>query len=179
MSSKLLGVALLVTLVAFPAVAQEGEKGKRKGKAGAQRNAATQLIKVLEPVGLTAEQTEKIQTLGKAADASMKSIREETGLTPAIMKKRMEAMKSLKDSGKKGKELATAVAEASGLSEANLAAIAKMNEARNKFQKSAIALLTDEQKEKLPKNLVRLTKEGNQQGKGKGKGKGKRNKDAA
>ena len=65
--------------------------------------------------------------------------------------------------------------EAAGLSEAQIAAIKKVSEARQKFQKDVLALLTDEQKEKLPEKLTRAANRGGERA----KGNKKKKKDAA
>ncbi|WP_145419764.1 hypothetical protein [Planctomycetes bacterium K23_9] len=147
------------------------KKKNAKGNRGASM--AGQLIKQLKPVGLTDEQTKKIKELAKEPTELAKKIREEAGLTPELMKKRTAAMKELKDSGKKGKEMNAAVNEKAGLTETQIAAFTKMNEARTKFQRAAMALLTDEQKAKVPEKMQRMLK-GPADRKGKGKGKGKK-----
>jgi hypothetical protein len=76
----------------------------------------------------------------------------------------------LRESGKKGKELMQAVYEAAGLSEAQIAAMKSITEKQATFKKEVVALLTDEQKENLPKQLLRS---------GKAKGKGKKKKEEA
>ncbi|MGB7347093.1 MAG: hypothetical protein WBD20_22910 [Pirellulaceae bacterium] len=168
-------LALAVLLVS-PVMADDAVKEKKKNAKG-NRGAASpamQLIKQLEPVGLTEEQTTKIKELAKASAAADKALREEAGLTPELMKKRAEAQKELKDSGKKGKEMAAAVNEASGATEAQAAAFAKLNESRMKFQRAAMALLTDEQKANVPEKLQRMLKAA-----GGEKAKGKKKKEAA
>ena len=158
MKSKLFGAALMAAVLAVPASAQDdvATKKKQRGRAG-QDNVAAQVIKQLEEAKLTDEQVAKIKELGKTAGAKMKAIRDEAGITPELTKKRLEAQKSLKDSGKKGKELVAAINEAAGYNEAQAAAAVKMNDARTAFQKQVVALLTDAQKENLPMALKRAT----------------------
>ena len=168
MKSKLFGAALMVALVAAPVFAQDDSatKKKRKGQRD-QQNVAMQTIKQLEATKLTDEQIAKIKELAKPVNAKIKGLRDEAGFTPALLKQRADAQKSLKDSGKKGKELQAAINEAAGFTEAQSAAIAKVNEARTAFQKQVIALLSDEQKENLPQQLKRVAnaKAGNAKGK--------------
>ncbi len=128
----------------------------------------------LKPVGLTEDQITKIKELGKVAGAKMKEISDGAGITAELTKKRAEVAKSMKDSDKKGKELAAAINKEAGYSEAQVAALDESNKIRMKFQADVVALLTDAQKEKLPKQLQRAGKAG-----AKGKGKGKKKKDAA
>ncbi|TWU47291.1 hypothetical protein Poly51_50900 [Rubripirellula tenax] len=160
MKFKMLGVMILAAVLVVPASADEADGAKKKGKGARGASASGQILKQLESVSLTDEQTTKIKELGKAADAAMKTIREESGLTAELMKKRADAQKELKDSGKKGKEMAAAVNEAAGLSEAQSAAFGKLNDARMKFQKEVVGLLTDDQKASLPQQLMRAGKEG-------------------
>lgn len=176
MNLKLVGAALLVALMVVPAAAEEEVKAKRKGKGKrGQQNAATQLLKQLEEVGLTEDQIAKVKELGKTAAAKMKEMRDQAGITLEVMKKRTEAMKSVRDSGKKGKEAMAAAIEAAGITEAQEAALKKIAAARMAFQKEVMGLLTDEQKEKLPERLQRASKASGK----KGKGAAKKKKDAA
>lgn len=170
MNLKLVGATLLAAVIAVPVIADDEAPAKKKGKKGEQQNTVVaQLMKQLEPVGLTDEQVEKAKELGKVAVAKIKEMSDEAGITEELMKKRAEAQKSMKDSGKKGKELAAAVNEAAGLSESQMAAMEKIMQVRTKFQKDVIALLSDEQKEKLPQSLQRAAEGGGAKGKGKGK----------
>ena len=151
-------IALAAFLVAPAMAADDDAKGKKKK--GQRKNAspAMSLIKQLEPVGLTDEQVTKIKELGKTSLAAMKQAREDAGITPELMKKRAEAQKGLKDSGKKGKDLQAAINEKAGISEAQAAVFAKLGQSRQKFQRDVVALLTDEQKGKLPEKMKRLLK---------------------
>lgn len=172
MKIKSIAVVALAAMIAVPSMADDEAKKEKKGKrtrGGA--NAAAALIKKLDAVGLTEEQTKKIMELGKASIAATKKIREEAGITPELMKKRATAQKEIREAGgKKGKELIKAINEKAGLTEAQVAAFGKINESRQKLQKDVIALLTDEQKAKLPKQMQRGAKAS---GKGKGAAKKK------
>ena len=163
-------VALAAMMIVPALAADEAKNAKRKGKGKeARQNFVTmQVLKTLKPAELTDEQTKKIREMGKVVSAKVLEMREAAGITPELNKKRAEAQKSMKESGKKGKELASAVNEAAGFTEAQSDAVKSMNETRMAFQKKVIAMLSDEQKAKLPK---RLTSEG--------RGKGKKKKDAA
>lgn len=156
MKSRLFGAAMMAAIIAVPVFAQDDAATKKgKGKR-AQQDVAAQLIKQLEEVKLTDEQVAKIKELGKKANTGMKTLRDEAGITPELVKKRTEAQKSLKDSGKKGKELTAAINEAAGFSTAQAAAMEKVAAARVAFQKEVIKMLSDEQKEKLPQVLKRV-----------------------
>lgn len=174
MSLKTLTAFALAAMISVPCLAADEEKGKkRRGRKG-QQNAATQLLKQLEEVGLTEEQVAKAKELGKAAAAKMKELRDSAGISNELTKKRAEVMKAMKESGKKGKELAAAINKEAGFSDAQAAALVKVNKLRTEFRAAVVALLSDEQKAKLPQSLQRAAKGGK-----KGKGKGKKKKDAA
>jgi Spy/CpxP family protein refolding chaperone len=168
MKSKWLSVAILSAVMVAPVSADDARTKKKKGKRDRQRGMTTQLIKRLDAVKLTDEQVGKIKELGKVANGKAKEIRAEVGLTNELMKTRAVAQKSLKDSGKKGKELMAAANEKAGLTEEQAKALKSVNGIRMKLQKDVIALLTDEQKKDLPEKMLRA------QGKRKGKGKKKK-----
>lgn len=163
--------AMLVAVLVVPASADDEAEGK-KDKRG-RMSPATQIMKQLESVELTDSQKEKIKELGKGAATKMMTIMEENDLTPALMKKRQEAIKSLRDSGKKGKEMFDAANETAGFTEAQATAFGELDVARQAFHESVMGVLTDAQKESLPPGVKRMMGMG-----GKGKGKGKK-KDAA
>ena len=168
MKFRMLSLIAVAAMMVCPALAAEKEKkGKRDG--AARQNPATVLMKQLADVGLTDEQTTKIKEMGKKVMAEMKAIREEAGITSEITKKLAEAQKSMKDSEKKGKERMAAIHEAAGLNEAQIASIGKVNEARMKFQKEVVAMLTDDQKAKLPEQMVKAMNRGGDRAKGKKK----------
>ena len=174
MNLKMFGAIALAALIASPVLAADDTANKKKGKRG-QQNAATQILKQLEDLKLTDDQVAKIKEMGKEASAAMKKMRDDAGITAAVIKKRTEAQQAMKDSELKGKELMAAVNEKAGITEAQANALKTINEARMKFQKSVVGLLTDEQKEKLPARLKRSANAG--KGK-KSKGQGKKKSDA-
>ncbi|MCA9138536.1 MAG: hypothetical protein KDB00_17315 [Planctomycetales bacterium] len=176
MNKTMLGLAfaLLCTTVV---VAQDAPDKKKKSADGAGRpNAAATILKQLKDAELTDEQTAKIQELAKKSMAEMRAIRKEAGITPEIMKKRTEAQKELKDSGKKPAEMFAAVNEKAGLNEAQIAAIKKTDASRAALLKDAVALLSDEQKAKLPKRVTQAGKQGDAKKADAAKGKNKKKK---
>ncbi len=167
---------LVLTLALVVTVSADDAKPKKKGeRAGGKNAGVAQLLKPFEAVDLTEEQTAKIKALGKAMNEKSEAIREEAGITQELMKKRAAAMKEARESGKKGKELAAEVDAKAGLSEAQVNAMKKVTELRQKFMQDAVALLTPEQKENLP---ARVKGAGKAEGKEKAKGKGKKKKEA-
>lgn len=180
MNLKTIGVLALAAMIVTPALGDDeaAPKKRKRNASRARQNVATMLIKQLEPVGLSEQQTAKIKELGEKATKEMKSIREAAGITPELLKKRGEIQRSMKDSELKRKELIAAINEKAGFSEAHAQAMVKTNAVRSKFQKEVIATLSDEQKEKLPQALKRHTNAG-ERGKNAKRGQGKRKKDAS
>lgn len=174
MKASILGVVALAAILTVPVHADAPAKAKKIGKSD-KGSVATQILKQLEPVNLTDDQIEKIKELGQAADSQMNMILDEAGITKEVIKKRMEARKSMREQGKKGKELVSATNEAAGLSEAQVAGLQKVEDARAAFRKQVVATLTDEQKSQLPKALQRVS---DSKEKSKGKGKGKKKQEA-
>lgn len=175
MNKTLLGLAFALLFTTITVGEDEPAAKKRKGAAG-RNNPAGNVLNQLKDVSLTDEQKAEIQKLAKKSAAEIQAANKEAGITPQIMKDRAAAQKELKDSGKKPAEIFAAVNEKLGLNEAQVAALKNSNEKRAALLKSAVALLTDDQKAKLPERLVRLTKAGN--AKGKAKGKKKKSEDA-
>ena len=176
MKFKSIAAIALAAVMVAPALGDDAAKKERKGKKGQQaRSASAALLKQLEVVGLTDEQVAKIKKLGEAVQAAQK----DSGITPEIRKKIAETQKSMKDSELKGKERMAAVHKAAGLSEAQIAALTKLSELRTKMNKDVMALLTDEQKEKLPEGLKRMANAGKKGKAGAKKGGAKKKKDAA
>lgn len=172
MNFKVFGVLALATIISIPAFAADDAKQKKKKKGNrGQANAAGQLLKQLEDVGLSEEQVAKIKELGKDAAAKMKKIKDDAGITLELTKKRQEVAKAMADSEKKGAELAEAINKEAGFSEAHAKALKLVNGVRMEFNKAVVALLDDGQKEKLPAKMKRFA--GENKGKGKG-GKGKK-----
>ena len=182
MKFKSIAALALVAMMVAPALGADDEKKKeRKGKKGAQRSPVAAMLKQLEPVKLTDDQVAKIKAIGEKVQAAMKSAREEAGITPELQKKLVAAQKSVADQKLKGKERTAAVHKAAGLSEAQSAALAKLNAARGKMNSEIMAVLTDDQKANLPEKLKRLAnpkKGGAKKGDKKGGAK-KKKKDAA
>lgn len=166
MNFKSIAVFALVALLAAPSFAQDDEKKKKKGEKNAKgrAGAAAQLLKKLEPAGLTEQQVAKIKEMSAKIQKEVKAAREAAGITQEIQKKLAAAQKSARDSKLKGKERMAAVYKEAGISEEQVAALKKANEMRQKLTKEVMAILTPEQKEKLP-----AAKRGQRKGGAKGK----------
>ncbi len=182
MKFKSVAVIALVAIMVTPALAADDAKKEKKGKKAQRPSATAALLKQLEPAGLTDDQVAKIKDIGTAAQEAMQAARKEAGITPELQKKLAEAQKSMKDSELKGKERVAAIHKAAGLTEAQAAALTKANQLRMQMNKDVFAVLTDEQKGKLPEKLQRLANAGKRGAAKKGdakKGGAKKKKDAA
>ncbi len=169
-----IAVALLMTTAV---VAQDAPAKKKRANASGRNNAAAAVLKQLQDVELTAEQKAEIQTLAKKTMAEMRTLRQEAGITPELMKQRTAAVKELRESGTKPAEMSAAVAKKIGLSEAQAEALKKADAMRRGLITNVIALLTDEQQANLPKRMLRLAKKpGEAKGAGQPKGKGNKKK---
>lgn len=144
-------------------------KKKRKGKQGRNRTMSTLLIKQLSDASLTDDQTEKVKELGKVADQEAKEIQEKFGITHEVQKRKAEVRKSMKDSGLKGRKLFAAIDEKAGLSKEQVKGFQQIKAVQAKLNQSAVALLSAEQKEKLPDQLKRSLRGGKKGGKKKKK----------
>lgn len=151
----------------------QDEKKKKKGQNRAGRQVATRMMARFKNVDLTDEQKSKMQEILKKHMGKLQELRKEMSsvITPEMRKARAEAGKKARAEGLKGKELRTAVEKAV---EVPAEAAGKMKELQKKMtaaqkdiQAALAEVLTDEQKEKLPK------RGGNRPGKGKGKKKKK------
>ena len=154
---------LSLSLAAFlrsPVMAQDA-KAKRAKPNARKEQPAVQLPK---EITLTDEQKTKVAELEKEYAPKMKELREKLDkvMTEEQKKARLEVMKEAREKGKegrKGKELQQAIKDAMKLSEeqqenydeANKKLVALQLEIREKVK----PLLTDEQKEKLPKRPER------------------------
>lgn len=151
----LLSLSLAVLLLS-PAFAQD-EKGKRKKNQPAKELPAVQLPK---EITLTDEQKTKVAEIEKEYAPKMKELREKLDktMTEEQKKARQEVFKEAREKGKegkKGKELAQAIKDAMKLSEEQQKqydeADKKIVALRQEILEKVKPLLTDEQKEKLPK----------------------------
>ena len=164
MNAKIFSLVIALVFATVSVAEETPAKKKRRGGA-AGNNVANSVLKQLAKVELTEEQKTKIKELAKKSATEMKAAREEAGITPELMKKRAAALKEVRESGEK-KKMADALVEVNkkiGLTEEQVAAFQKTSSARAELVKSAIALLSDEQKEKLPKGMLRAKKRGGQQ----------------
>ena len=172
----------MVVLLGSSLLAAEQQKG-RKGKKGQQQRKPTvarTLPKEIQST-LSDEQKEKIALLDEEFGPKLAEFNKKRSaiLSPEQIKAQAEARKAATEAGKKGKELNAAVAAATKATDQQkeqLAELAKEMAPLNKtIREKLLALLTDEQKAKMPKRPAK--KAGAKKGQGKGQNKGKQKKE--
>lgn len=158
-------LCLLVALVfsaagLLGADADTAPNAKQKAKKSRGADSAWKMPAGIE---LTSDQQTKLEDLKKQFAPKLEEVRNlrRSVMNPDRRKAEAEARKTAKAAGKKGKEARTMVQDALHLSDAEKAQLADVEksdrELRRQISEAKRALLTDEQKAKLPK------------GKGKGK----------
>lgn len=145
--SSCLCVVLAVAIMS-PAMGQKAEKAKTP-KA---RQAASPLVKAVQELELTDEQKAKVDAASKEYTESMAALRKQ-GLTPQLTKKRADALKVARESGKKGANLANEVLATLDISDEQKGLLKQASEAQSKLQKNLAAALTSEQIGKMPKQM--------------------------
>lgn len=169
---RLMSCVALMLCFATVAVAQEdAKKGNDKKKARAAGSANSFIMRAFKSVEMTDEQKKKAEAILAKHDGEMKDARKAVSavLSKEENKAKNDARKKAAKAGLKGKEMTDAVEKAMGLSEEKMAkyveALKKPAAVTKKVKDEIMALLTDEQKAKMPTP---------KKGKGKTKGKGKK-----
>jgi Spy/CpxP family protein refolding chaperone len=150
-------VLVLLAIAIFSAAAIDSdaqEKTKDKGNKGAKRQDA--VSKMIAGLDLTAEQQAKVKEIRKEYRPKLSEIQKRRNeiMTPQRRKTEKEARQAAKDLGKKGKQLKAEIDAALGLSPAESEKLAAIDKERQavlaKINADVRAILTDEQKAKLP-----------------------------
>ncbi len=109
--------SIILSLFAFVAIPASGQEKAKGAKGDPATQIVNQFLKQLEKAELNEEQTSKIKEVMTKAAKEAVAKRTEAGITKEVMKKRADATKAAKDSGKKVKELAAEVDAASGFTD--------------------------------------------------------------
>ena len=150
----------LAAFLLSPALAEDAKPKKNRPNARKEQPA----IQLPKEITLTDEQKAKVAELEKEYAPKMKELREKHDkiLTEEQKKARQEVMKEAREKGKegkKGKDLAQAVKDAMKLTEEKQKEYdetdKKIVALRQEILEKVKPLLTDEQKEKLPKRPER------------------------
>lgn len=137
--------------------AQDGTK--KGGKQDPETMMVTQFLKQFEPAGLSQETNAKIKEIFSKTAKEVVAKRKEVNLTPQMLKSRTDAAKKARDEGKKPKEVREAGLAAMNATEEQKKVLTATEEMLAKTRYEIGKLLTDEQKEKLPKQLQTNLKE--------------------
>jgi Spy/CpxP family protein refolding chaperone len=162
LGKSLMAIAAIAIFCAALVQTSAQEKQKKQQKKGAK--GPDVVGKMLAGIDLTAEQQAKIDQIRKEFQPKLAEIQKRRNqiMTKDRRLTEKDARQAAKDAGKKGKEVKAAVDAALRLSpeEAErLAAIQKEQQALNaKINAQVQALLTDEQKAKLPKQAGKKKK---------------------
>lgn len=151
-------LALIVSLSAFPAMA---DQAKKKGKKpGGKKKPAAAAVEKLVPKAvaetLTDEQKAKIEAIAKEYQPKLNELKKKLAgvVTPQQRKARAEALKKARQEGKKGKEALKAAEEAAGLSEDQKKQVKDIQkqiaELTRELRAKIAEVLTPEQRAKLP-----------------------------
>lgn len=142
--------ALAVCLMGSISSAQDETKKKGKKKAG---DPTAQMMARFKKFELSEEQQAKMKEIAGKFAGKLVALRKEANaaFTKEARKARQEAMKKARGEGLKGKKLQEAVNKAAPVPEAAAAAQKKMAEMQKEMREALTAVLTDEQKAKLPK----------------------------
>lgn len=157
MIRKAIVCALAICLITNFSSAQDEEKKKKKGKRQGGRNIATQMMARFKNVGLNEEQQAKMKEIIKGYAGKIMEMRKEqfAAFSPEARKARQEAGKKARAEGLKGKALQEAIDKAAPIKEEVAAKMKeitkKMAGMQKEMREKLMAVLTDEQKAKLPK----------------------------
>ena len=161
----------LALLLVAPLAAADKQKEAKKRPAPSGRFVAAFLPKEIQTT-LTEEQKEKITALGKEFGPKLAEIAKKRAgiLTDEQKHAQAHAMKAAIEAGKKGREMMDAVKAAVQLTDEQKQQMKDLQKEATPLQtevrKKVIALLTDEQKAKLPKRPAK--KEAHAENKAKG-----------
>lgn len=144
-ATRTLMILALAVLIAAPLSA--ADKKKKKGKKGRKAPVAVRVPKGLE---LTGEQKEQVAALNKEYGPKLAAARKKLALTPEQQKAGAETRKKNKEEGKKGKVANKAVLDAQNLSDEQKEAQKEQRKLRTEVRGKFLALLTPEQKAKVP-----------------------------
>jgi len=140
-------------LLMFASVGVAQEAPANKETRGPETAMVNQFIKQFEKAELPAETTEKIRAMFSQTAKEVVAKRKEVGLTPQMLKLRTEAGNKAREEGKKPKEVREVALAAMNATEEQKKVLLDTEDRLAKTRIEIGKLLTDAQKEKLPKQL--------------------------
>jgi hypothetical protein len=150
---------LVLSAFSFTWVAGDALAQDKAGKRNPANQIVTQFMKQLEKAELSADQTAKIKELMTKAATEVNAKRAEAGISADMLKKRVEAAKAAKESGKKGKEMQASTLSAMGLTDAQKQVFTDTEATLGKARVEIGKMLTAEQMAKLSEQFQRTLKE--------------------
>lgn len=157
MFKQVLFSCMLLGLIVSGVSAQDSTK--KGGKIDQEAVMVNQFLKQFEPAGLSQETTAKIKDVFSKTAKEVVSKRKAANLTPQMLKSRTEAAKKARDEGKKPKEVRELGLAAMNATEEQKKVLVETEEMLAKTRVEIGKLLTDEQKDRLPKQLQLNLKE--------------------
>jgi GTP-dependent phosphoenolpyruvate carboxykinase len=145
------------SVISSVAVAQEAPA--KKDARSPETAMVNQFLKQFEKAELPAETTEKIKAMFSQTAKEVMAKRKEVGLTPQMLKLRTEAGNKAREEGKKPKEVRELALAAMNATEDQKRVLLDTEDRIAKTKIEIGKLLTDAQKEKLPKQLQNNLKE--------------------
>jgi hypothetical protein len=148
---------LLIGLLGANSFAQD--TAKKGAKVDQETAMVNQFVKQLEPAGLSSEITNKIKELFGKTAKEVVAKRKDAKITPQMLKDRTDAAKKARDEGKKASEARELGLSAMNATEDQKKILLETEEMLSKTKVEIGKLLTEEQKDKLPKPLQANLKE--------------------
>ncbi len=140
-------------LLMFASVGTAQEAPANKETRSPETAMVNQFIKQFEKAELPAETTEKIKAMFSQTAKEVVAKRKEVGLTAQMLKSRTEAGNKAREEGKKPKEVREVALAAMNATEEQKKVLLDTEDRLAKIKVEIGKLLTDAQKEKLPKQL--------------------------
>lgn len=140
-------------LLMFASVGTAQEAPANKETRSPETAMVNQFIKQFEKAELPAETTEKIKAMFSQTAKEVVAKRKEVGVTAQMLKSRTEAGNKAREEGKKPKEVREVALAAMNATEEQKKVLLDTEDRLAKIKVEIGKLLTDAQKEKLPKQL--------------------------
>lgn len=154
--AKSMLVVLSLALFISAAYSQDEAKKEKRKRDKKGKNAAEAAFRLPDEIVLTSEQNEKLEALKKEYQPKLREVQNAMDelMTPERKRAAKEARKAAKEAGQKGKQAQQAVDDALKLTDAERVKLgdlrAKERQLRSEVDDKIRAMLTAEQREKMP-----------------------------
>lgn len=159
MKNAFIALMFVVSFSLSVGVSFAAQGNGKAGKGDPVNQIVNPFLKQLEKAELSDEQLTKVKEVMTKAAKEVTAKRTEGGLTKELLKKRADAAKTARESGKKGKQLKSEVDAASGFTDDQQKVFDETEVMLTKARIEAGKILTAEQLEKLPANFQANLKE--------------------